>query len=235
MNPIPVPTTNTMAVLDTNVFLDIYSCHDATETYDALYRTKGIAAIDELPVVYRRARARESLLLAALFNKMNATTFSLHAEPIALLTKNAPPTLAGGVSLASDFTTVFIYFVKDYVLPGWNATMPTEPGTAAGTDADRLLVEIAREHNVTNYDDYVWSDRPQIRRGAHRVRRDDARDHSGGHYRAAGEARRDVAKGTRGNRRWSATPARREPRRASARCSCSSFPPASGPDSQSLR
>ena len=30
MNPIPVPTTNTMAILDTNVFLDIYSCHDAT-------------------------------------------------------------------------------------------------------------------------------------------------------------------------------------------------------------
>jgi hypothetical protein len=141
------PATNTTAILDTNVFLDIYSCHDVTGTYDNLYLKLGVAALDEQQVVYRRARARESLLLAMFFNKTRATTFGLHNEAIELLVRCAPPSKAGGGpggALESCYTSFFVHFVRDYVLPDWNHTMPTEPGDAASNAADRLLVETAK-------------------------------------------------------------------------------------------
>ena len=50
--------------------------------------------------------------------------------------------------MESDFTNTFLHFVKDYVLPNWNPTMPTEPGTESGNDADRALIEHARVHGV---------------------------------------------------------------------------------------
>jgi hypothetical protein len=105
------------------------------------------AAIDQQSVVYRRARARESLLLAMHFNNIAATTFSLHFEVLDLLTRRAPPA-AGGATMESDFTNTFLHFVKDYVLPNWNPTMPTASGTEGRNDADRALVEHARGRGV---------------------------------------------------------------------------------------
>jgi hypothetical protein len=144
MNP-PLPTFD--AVTDTNVLLDIYSCHDLSTAYDQAYARLGGGAVDDLAVVYRRARARESLLLAMHFNKVKAATCSLHFEPLDLLTRRAPPA-PGGATLESDFTTVFIYFVKDYVLPDWTTQMPTQPGGEAGSDADKAYVAFAKEHGL---------------------------------------------------------------------------------------
>jgi hypothetical protein len=143
--PMQSPESQFSAVVDTNVVLDVYSCHDVAKRYDEVHSRLGIAAVDEASVVYRRTRARESLLLAIYFNKIGASTFSLHHESVELLTTRVPPA-PGGQTLESDFTTVFLYFVKDYVLPEWESHMPTEPGDASGNDADRLLVEFAKEH-----------------------------------------------------------------------------------------
>lgn len=137
----------TLAVLDTNVFIDIHSCHDLKGTFDRLHSSLGDAAIDEPVVAYRLRRARESLLLAMYFNKNSTTTYSLHNEAVELLMLRAPPS-PGGHAMESDFTTAFVHFVKDYVLPDWSPTMPTEPGSEASNEADRALVAYAKDNGL---------------------------------------------------------------------------------------
>jgi len=132
------------AILDTNVVLDIQSIHDMTAAYERL----GTADLDAPHLVYRRARARESLLLGMYLHTAKATTLSLHSEFIALLTRVAPPTAKGGVSLGVEFTTTFSWFVKDYLLPDWNMNIPTEPGGERGNAADAALVALARQASV---------------------------------------------------------------------------------------
>src|SRR5580704_11789456 len=106
-----------------------------------------MAALDDPSIVYRRARARESLLLAMHFHKVKAQTYSLHSEVLYLLLKRVPPA-PGGQTTESDFTTVFLYFVKDYLLPDWDTQMPTQPGSEAGNDADEAYVAFAKEHRL---------------------------------------------------------------------------------------
>jgi hypothetical protein len=143
----PFPSPETAAITDTKVLLDIYSCHDLTTTYNEAYGRLRTAALDDLAVVYRRARARESLLLAMHYNKVKATTYSLHSEVLDLLLKRASPA-PGGETMESDFTTVFLHFIKDYLLPNWNPTMPAEPGNEAKDDADSAYVAVARESGL---------------------------------------------------------------------------------------
>jgi hypothetical protein len=82
-----------VAVLDTNVKLDIYSCHDFVRTADdAITKATGtpVAALEEPRVTYRFARARESLLLAMYLHARSAKTFSLHRELVDRLTTSGP-------------------------------------------------------------------------------------------------------------------------------------------------
>lgn len=51
------------AILDTNVLMDLYSCHELIRTYDQA----GITAHSR-EAVYRRARARGALLLAVFLS-----------------------------------------------------------------------------------------------------------------------------------------------------------------------
>ncbi len=112
--------TRVDAVVDTNVLLDIHSCHDAMDSYNKAHALLAAAAIDDPSVVFRRARARESLLLAIYFDKIDAVTHSLHNEAVDRLVDRSPPA-PGGTSIASDFTMTFVHFVKDHVLPGWDS------------------------------------------------------------------------------------------------------------------
>ncbi len=144
VNVVPA-VSPTLAVLDTNVFLDIHSCHDLVGTLNARHMEVGDTAVDERVVTYRLARARESVLLAIYLNKIGATTYSLHSEPVEILVRSAPPA-PGGTTMESDFTTVFIHFVKDFILPAWNSTMPTEPDSQAKNEADAALIRYAKEN-----------------------------------------------------------------------------------------
>jgi hypothetical protein len=108
-------------VLDSNALLDFYTNRDFADVYDAKVRALGTAADDDPQVVYRRARARESLLLAIYLHNVGATTYSLQGEVITKLTEAAPPHLEGGVDLVKDHTSFVIHFVKDYVLSRWKA------------------------------------------------------------------------------------------------------------------
>jgi hypothetical protein len=112
-------------------------CHELTAAFSDVYGRLGDAAIDALAVVYRRARARESLLLATHLNKVKATTYSLHFEPVDLLARRAPPA-PGGATMESDFTNVFVHFVKDYVLPDWTMVSRRNQARRPGTKPTRL-------------------------------------------------------------------------------------------------
>lgn len=81
-------------------------------------------------------------------NKIKARTFSLHSELLEQLTKHAPPAATPGTQFESDFTRMFIWFVKDHVLPDWDSQLPTEPGSERGNAADVAYVAAAREFGV---------------------------------------------------------------------------------------
>jgi hypothetical protein len=132
-----------IAVVDTNVILDTHSVHDVLGAYD-----KQHANLNAPELVYRRARARESLLLMIYFNKIKAATLGLHSELLAQLTKNAPPEAIPGTSFEADFTRMFIWFVKDYVLPDWDMQVQAEPGGERGNAADSVLVTAAAQRGL---------------------------------------------------------------------------------------
>jgi hypothetical protein len=140
-----------VAVLDTNVKLDIYSCHDVLRTVEQeVAKSAGapLLALEQPRVTYRFARARESLLLAMYLHARSAKTFSLHHELVDRITTRVPPARRGGESFESEFISTFLHFVKDYVLPDWDSQVPTLPGTEEKNEADRALLAFANEHGL---------------------------------------------------------------------------------------
>ena len=146
-----------IAVVDTNVMLDVYSCHDLSGQYDKGEDVAGPNA------TYRRARARESLLLAIYLHSIRATTYGLHHEVPRMLTQMVDP--ESSKTLETNFTTLFLHFVKDEVLSGWDArcVIDWDKGDAndagedgfswwdqglKGDDADDRLLLLAKETQV---------------------------------------------------------------------------------------
>jgi len=115
MSALPTIEPRAVAVVDANVLLDLHSCHNFSEEYEKIYATRGVAAIDDPAVVYRRARARESLLLAMYFNATGATTDSL-GEMYGVLKRAVPPEEQ---SFELDYATLSFWFVKELLLPRW--------------------------------------------------------------------------------------------------------------------
>jgi hypothetical protein len=152
-----------VAVVDTNVLLDIFSCHDLTDTFDAIHALNEHAAVDNPSVVHRRARARESLLLALYFNAIGATTYSLRNEADSMLTTKVPP---GQESLEMHYTTLAVWFVKSLLLLDWNAGALTPASgweknlskppvlrrkqvvAPTGNNADAWHIACAKEHGL---------------------------------------------------------------------------------------
>jgi hypothetical protein len=143
MTATSTPQPKFVAVVDTNVILDTHSVHDVMGAYDKRFSDR-----DAPELVFRRGRARESLLAMIYLNKIKATTFSLHSELLDQLTKVAPPDATPGTVFEADFTRMFIWFVKDYVLPDWDSQVATKPGGERANAADAALVEAAKEFGV---------------------------------------------------------------------------------------
>ena len=137
----------TVAVMDTNVVLDIFSCHDLMTELDTLVPTQGADALDDEKVTFRIERAREGMLLGLHLHEIGASTFSLHSEVVAQLARVASPS-EHGTSFKTAFTTGFIHFVKERVLDHWQPTMPKRPDGASRNDADRAVVGAAAERGV---------------------------------------------------------------------------------------
>jgi hypothetical protein len=141
-----------IAVLDTNVIADIYSVHDLIDRFEAIRDGRDVAELDlDAPsLVYRRARARESLLLAMYLDRIGAATFSLHSELLALFDEKVPDDAKAppGTDYRSDYTRMFLHFVHDQLLPGWESQIPSDPDEHEANDADQALVDKARALGV---------------------------------------------------------------------------------------
>jgi hypothetical protein len=134
-------------IVDTNVWLDIHSCHDVSENFDALHAQIGDAAIDDPAITYRLARARDAALLAMYFHKIKATTMALTHEAIELLRRRSPPA-PGGSDLRADFTRAFAHFVHPFCLRRWTSVITTEHGMVNANAADRAHVALARARSI---------------------------------------------------------------------------------------
>jgi len=141
------------AVLDTNVLLDVFSLHDLNAQYERLGmgfdeqgQPVGAERANDRPAVYRRSRARESLLLAIHLHKIAATTYSL-TEPITIIGERVDPSKQE--TFETHFTTHAIHFVTQRILPRWRAAMPTvHDPSLVGTKADSALLDYARVHGL---------------------------------------------------------------------------------------
>jgi hypothetical protein len=134
-------TESPIAVIDTNVMLDVYSCADLARQYELDEDVSGPQA------TFRRARARESLLLAIHLHSVEATTYGLEHEVPRILRKMADP--EASETLETNFTKLFLYFVKDNVLSGWDArcVIGWDLGIK-GTQADDRLLALAQKHDL---------------------------------------------------------------------------------------
>src|ERR1019366_6931273 len=99
-----------VAVVDPTVLLDVYSCHELTRTYDKVRE----AGVDGAEAVYRRARARESVLLAIHLHRIKARTVSLERELLKTLTRNVDPRT--DQNFETPFTKMMVHFVSQEVL-----------------------------------------------------------------------------------------------------------------------
>ena len=143
------------AVVDTNALIDFYSCHDLYNAYESIARETATGAafnIENPRAVYRRARARESLLLVLYFHERRLRTYSLHDEFETKLTKFVPPSLPPGNDPPDEFTQAFttevVHVVAPHVLPGWDAQIAQFEEPMAGNRADHTLCEKAQELRV---------------------------------------------------------------------------------------
>jgi hypothetical protein len=138
-----------VAVVDTNVLLDIYSWHDLLDTAERLHPLLGDAFVEDPHFAFRLARARESLLLGVYFNSIGARTYSLRAEPLRLLQKVSPRVpLSSTEELANSFTTRFVNFVHPRLLGNWIMEWAEDPEIVVGNDADEMLLEFAADHQL---------------------------------------------------------------------------------------
>jgi hypothetical protein len=139
-----------VAVVDSNVLLDLISCHNYTRKFEPVWATKGDGAWRDAGVDYRGSRACDALLLAIYLDQIRATTWSSHGELDATARRIVPPRpeLPGGGDWERDYLTQVIHFVMEVVLKNWKATAPESAELERGNDNDRWLVAEARRLNV---------------------------------------------------------------------------------------
>ncbi len=132
-----------IAFVDTNVLLDIFSCHDLAGHYD---RCGADAAASDRAAIYRRARAREGLVLAIYLHQRRARTVSLRSEPMEILQQRVPS--SEGDKFETHFTVLFVQFVFPTILSGWDVSVMDCDDDCAASKADALLVDSARESGL---------------------------------------------------------------------------------------
>lgn len=131
-----------VAVVDTNVLLDVFSCHNLIRLYDEL----GEGVVDHPRAVFRRARARESILLCLHFHTARAHTFSHGHELITLLKSYVDPHT--DEAFETPFTKMVANFVNDRLWSGWQSSQSDPLTLEAGNDVDQALVNFAAERRL---------------------------------------------------------------------------------------
>jgi len=142
-----------IAVLDTNVVLDLFSWHDFHDHFGrrVTWASANNVRLDDPQSRMRMARAREALLLAIYLHKTRAITFSIsEAERLVIRVSQFD---AKGKPLSDDergykeaFVKTFLWFVKERLLVGWQDAM--EVTDAEGNDADDILLAHAKKKSL---------------------------------------------------------------------------------------
>jgi hypothetical protein len=141
--PLPKP----LAVVDTNIFLDLYSWHDWHEQFDS--RTPAVVLRPDLTdatSVWRKARAREALLLAMHLTKVKATTLGLSEGLEQLRTRPFLNTTASQRSWNDAFIRTYIWYVKEQIFRNWTESMKISD--AVGSAADDEMLAYAKAHSL---------------------------------------------------------------------------------------
>jgi hypothetical protein len=143
---VPIGGPPPIAILDTNVYIDIHSAHRLFGAF-ACALEKGdtaIAAVDDSEMVFRRVRARESLLLALYLNKIGAVTWSLGPEALSKLIECVPHEVETEVQLMALWHTYLaIRFVKPLLLPNWLLS-GVDPDAGWQTHLSKLYVDSSK-------------------------------------------------------------------------------------------
>ena len=143
------------AVLDTNVLVEMYAGSDVFATYQKLSVT--LETLDDEAAVKRRARARNSLLLADYLHKQRAKTYGLHSERVSIITRCVPPKPTEPATSKDDaaiaaynllITTKMVHVVKDRIFDRWTHHLPKKPDGHRATAADDALVVAAQKYQV---------------------------------------------------------------------------------------
>lgn len=138
--------SNPTVVLDTNVFLEVFSVHDLFEAYDAFPSTDALVSeLNTEALVYRRARARWALLMAIRLHHERAVSYSLGEAYVQMckLVNN------DGQDPKGNITAMIVNFVAPRILSEWQCHWPTVDETPRkGNAADDAYVEYAQAHDL---------------------------------------------------------------------------------------
>jgi hypothetical protein len=145
-----IDTAPIVAVVDTNVMIDIHSCHDFTGRLHPALAQMGDGGWLTPGVWYRGTRARDALLLTIYLDQIGATTWGSNGELLDKLTALVPPSPGqdGGKNWELDFATLTVHFVRERVLSRWTHAVPVPPEKERGNQADQWLVHEAKRLSV---------------------------------------------------------------------------------------
>jgi hypothetical protein len=132
--------TTIVAVVDTNVLLDLYSMHDAA-----------IAAKKEPELLdYRFRRAGHTLRLAIYLDRTRSTTWGLGYELLEQLASVSPPSagIVGPAAVNLAVTRTVIHLVREMLIPGWTELVSKPEECIRGNAADTRLVADAERLSV---------------------------------------------------------------------------------------
>lgn len=136
------------AVLDTNVVHAIYSWHDFTNEIQSVLDRDPAATLQHPEIQFRAQRARAAFILTLLFDERGWTTQSPLNEVGRTLTGKVPPTDTDR-AVEVNYTKLYIYFIKDMLLPSWLfGADPEADLTKKGNDVDMLCLDWAEQHKV---------------------------------------------------------------------------------------
>jgi hypothetical protein len=140
--------TKLNAVLDTNVGLAIYSWHDLSNAAEPILKEDPTANLTHADIQFRAQRARTAFVLALFFNQRGWATWSPLNELSRTLMNKAPP-VDEEHGPKSDFVRLFLYFIKEKLLPGWlDGGDPSSDESMVGNRVDKLCLDWAAQHSI---------------------------------------------------------------------------------------
>lgn len=141
-------TAKLNAVLDTNVGLAIYSCHDLLNAAAPILEEDPTANLTHADIQFRAQRARTAFILALFFNERGWATWAPLNELTRTLMNKAPP-VDEEQGPKSNFVRLFVYFIKERLLPGWlDGGDPSSDESMVGNQVDKLCLDWAAHHSI---------------------------------------------------------------------------------------